>query len=808
LAITILVVIQSAPVAKPAIYRAKKLGRGGTMSADLSGIPQFSGTPIRRREDPALITGQGKYTADFQLEGTLYLAFARSPYAHAKILGIDSSEAQEMDGVVAVFTGDDINPNLAGTVPSGTPVGSPPYSEGKQPPRQALSTDKVRFVGEPVAVVVAANPSTAADALETIFVDYDPLEVVVGPEDALAEGAPIIHQEWDNNLAFRWGPVGGDVAEIFANAAYTVELRVENQRVIANAMEPRAAFASHDAGSGITTLWSTTQSPHGARDGIAGILGLENDQIRVIAPEVGGGFGIKAPLYLEEIVATYLARQMGKPIKWVATRSEDYLSTYHGRGQIDIIRLAADENGRLQAADLQVIFDCGAYYSAIAPIIPTLTVLMMSGVYAIPTIHAEVTAAFTNKHPAEPYRGAGRPEAAYMIERAMDTLADEMGLDPAELRRRNYITPDAFPYTTASGAVYDSGEYARGLDKALELVEYGKLRQEQAQRRQKGNGKLMGIGLATYVEICGFGPWEMGSVYMDENAKVTILTGSSPHGQGHQTTWAQIAADVLQIPLEDIIVKHGDTGVVPRGIGTFGSRSTAVAGTSVHNNSLSLRDKARQIAAHLLEAAEADVTLTNGRFHVLGVPERSLSWVEIAAATKDESLPESLQGDLESDTDFSPAGNLFPFGTHVAVVEVDTETGSVDIVRYLTVDDCGVVINPLLVEGQVHGGIAQGIGQALYEGARYDEMGNLISGSLLDYALPRLDNFPTFETNRTETPTHLNPLGVKGIGEAATIGSTPTIVNAVVDALSHLGVRHVDMPLTAEKLWQAIQTAS
>jgi carbon-monoxide dehydrogenase large subunit len=474
---------------------------------------------------------------------------------------------------------------------------------------------------------------------------------------------------------------------------------------------------------------------------------------------------------------------------------------------MDIIRLAADKDGFLQAADLQIIFDCGAYYSAIAPIIPTLTVMMMCGVYAIPKIHATVTAVFTNKHPAEPYRGAGRPEAAYLIERAMDVLAAEIGLDPAELRRRNYIAPEAFPYTTPSGATYDSGEYARSLERAMKLVGYEKLRQEQAQRRQDTTGKLMGIGLATYVEVCGFGPWEMGSVHMDEGAKVTILAGSSPQGQGHETTLAQIAAEVLQIPLDDIVVKHGDTGVVPRGIGTFGSRSTAVAGSSVYNNAFAVRDKAEKIAAQMLEAAEADIRLVSGCFQVVGVPGRGLSWREVAAAANDDGLTRELQGGLQSDTDFSPEGNLYPFGTHVAVVEIDTETGAVEIVRYLTVDDCGVVINSLLVEGQLHGGIAQGIGQALYEASRYDESGNLISGSLLDYALPRAVNLPTFEINRTETPSPLNPMGVKGIGEAGTIGATPAVANAVIDALSHLGVRHVDMPITAEKLWRVLQVA-
>ncbi len=775
-------------------------------NSDLSGIPQFMGTRVRRREDPALITGQGKYTADFCPENTLYLTFVRSPYAHAKILSIDSHEAETTPGVVAVFTAEEINPNLPGGVPIGMAGGDPPYSEGNNPARPVLGSGKVRFAGEPVAVVVAESPETAVDAAEMVFADYEPLDVVVDPEAALAADSPIIHEAGNRNLAFRWGPIGGDVTEIFAQAAHTVELRLENQRVIPNAMEPRAALASHDADSGVTTVWTTTQSAHGAQEGLAGALGVDKESLRVIAPEVGGGFGAKAPVYAEEIVATYLARRMGQPIKWVATRSEDYVSTYHGRGQINTIRLAADENGRVLAADLHILFDCGAYYSQIAPIIPTLTVMMMCGVYAIPQIRAEITAVFTNRHPAEPYRGAGRPEGAYLIERAMTALASEMNLDPAELRRRNYIPPDAFPYSTPSGAVYDSGEYARGLEKALTLIGYDKLRREQARQRREDSRKLMGIGLATYVEVCGFGPWEMGSVYMDKDAKVTILTGSSPHGQGHETAWAQIAADALQIPPENITVKHGDTGVVPRGIGTFGSRSAAVAGSSVHNNAIAVRDKARQIAAHLLEAAEEDVQLVNGRFQVAGVPSRSLGWAEIAAASNDR-LPEPLHGGLESDTDFSPEGNLYPFGTHVAVVEVDTETGIVDIIRYLTVDDCGVVINPLLVEGQVHGGIAQGIGQALYEGARYDELGNLISGSLLDYALPRSDSFLAFETNRTETPTPLNPLGVKGIGEAATIGSTPTIVNAVVDALSHLGVRNLDMPLTAEKLWRVIHQA-
>jgi carbon-monoxide dehydrogenase large subunit len=431
---------------------------------------------------------------------------------------------------------------------------------------------------------------------------------------------------------------------------------------------------------------------------------------------------------------------------------------------------------------------------------------MMTGVYDIPNARVELTGVFTNKQPTEPYRGAGRPEAAYLIERAMDVLADELGLDPAEVRQRNFIPPEKFPYTTPINAKYDSGEYARALNRALELVDYQALRAEQAQRRQNG-GKLMGIGLACYVEICGFGPWEAGSVTMDEAGQVTVLSGTSPHGQGHQTTWAQIVADLLQIPMEDVTVKHGDTAVVPRGIGTFGSRSTPVGGSAVFQNTETVREQAKAIAAHLLEAAVPDMTLSEGRFHVQGVPERTVSWQEVAQAAHSDDLPEELQGSLAADEDFQPKGETYPFGAHVAVVEIDPETGVVQIVRYLTVDDCGRVINPLLVEGQVHGGLAQGIGQALFEAAVFDETGNLVSGSLMDYALPKADNFPFYETHRTETPSPLNPLGAKGIGEAATIGSTPTIVNAVVDALSHLGVRHLDMPLTAPKVWQAIQQA-
>jgi carbon-monoxide dehydrogenase large subunit len=647
----------------------------------------------------------------------------------------------------------------------------------------------------------------AADALEAIGVDYEALPVVIDPEAALAPGAPLLHEAWGTNLAFRWTRAGGDVDSAFAVAEKVVEVRIANQRLIPNAMEPRAVVAAHDPGTNQTTLWTTTQIPHTVRDEVADVLGIPRREMRVIAPEVGGGFGAKSNVYSEEVLAPFLARRLGRPVKWVATRSEDFLATSHGRDQINFIRLAADRTGRVHGADLRVIADCGAYYSRVTPIVPGLTGQMMTGVYDIPNARVVAEGVMTNKGINEPYRGAGRPEAAYLIERAMDALADELGMDPAEVRRRNFIPPNRFPYKTPTGATYDSGEYARALERALELVDYPALRAEQTRRRAQRapeGDKLLGIGLASYVEICGFVDWESGAVSVNAEGKVTVLTGASPHGQGHQTAWAQIAADTLQIPLEDIVVKHGDTAVVPRGIGTFGSRSAAIGGSAVIRNAVTVRERAREIAAHLLEAAVADVELANGRFQVVGTPAVSLGWQEVAQAAYSGTLPEELQGGLKADEDFKPASETYPFGAHVCVVEIDPETGAVELARYVTVDDCGRVINPLLVEGQVHGGIAQGAGQALLERAAYDESGNLVSGSLMDYALPRADNFPHFETNRTETPTPLNPMGVKGIGEAATIGSTPAVVNAVVDALSHLGVRHIDMPLTAEKIWRAI----
>ena len=762
------------------------------------GIPQFIGAEVRRREDPALITGGGKFVADIALEGAATMAFVRSPYAHAQVNGIHRSQALAMPGVLTVFTAEDLNPSVAKPFPVVKGVDGGTLEEVFEQERFPLASDRVRHVGDPVAVVVAESPYVAADAVDAVLVDYEPLPVVTDPEAALAEGAPLVHEACPGNRAFVWSLTGGDVDTALSRADKIVELRASIQRLVPNAMEPRAAAAAYDADHGFT-LWSSTQIPHQLRGFIAGMTGIDAERLRVIAPEVGGGFGAKCNVYGEDVLAVLLARRLRRPIRWVASRSEDYLTTSHGRDQIGVIRLGARADGRILAAELSLTMDCGAYFSRVTPIIPSYTGVMMTGVYDIPHVRARAVGVFTNKVWSEPYRGAGRPEAAYFLERAVDKLADELGLDPTELRRKNFIAPEKFPFKIATGLTYDSGAYAVALDKLLEHIDYEGLREEQTKRREAG-GKPFGIGIASYVEICGFGPWEHSTVRVAPDGKVTVLSGTSPHGQGHATSWAQIAADTLQVPIDDVEVIHGDTRIVPKGMGTFGSRSAPVGGAAVLETAEGVREGAIAIAAHLLEAAARDVRLEDGAFHVVGMRSRSLSWQDVAAAGHSDELPDELRGKLEVADEFTPSGETYPFGAHGCVVEIDPDTGEISILRFVTVDDCGKVINPLLVQGQVHGGIAQGIGQALWEGAVYDESGNLITGNLMEYAVPRADLLPSYETHRTETPTPVNALGVKGIGEAATIGSTPAVVNAVVDALSHLGVTHIDTPLTPEKI--------
>jgi carbon-monoxide dehydrogenase large subunit len=766
-------------------------------------IPRFIGASVKRREDPALVTGAGNYTADIPLEGAASMTFVRSPYAHARVKRIDTSAALTVRGVLTIFTLDDLLPLVKLPLPVIAEADGGTFEEVFSTERYPLAGDRVRHVGDPVAVMVASDPYAAADGAALVEVEYEPLEPLVTPDEALSEGALSIHESPHGNRAFVWTLSGGDVEGAFERAAKVVELDATIQRLVPNAMEPRAVAARFDRETGFT-LWSATQIPHLLRDHLAEILGVEAKSVRVVAPEVGGGFGAKCNVYGEEVLALVLARHLMRPVRWAATRSEDYFATTHGRDQRGVLRLAADVEGRVTAADLSLVMDCGAYLSRATPGIPPLTGLMMTGCYDVASARARAVGVFTNKVWSEPYRGAGRPEAAYLIERAMDVLAAELGKDPIEIRRRNFIQPDRFPYRTATGLTYDSGAYERALDEALKRVDYARYREEQRRRRKEG-GNLLGIGIACYVEICGFGPWEFGSVKVGADGRTTVLTGTSPHGQGHETSWAQITADTLQIPLEDIVVLHGDTAVVPRGIGTYGSRSAPVGGAAVLESSVSVRAGAKEIAAHLLEAAAADIALEDGRFHVVGVPARSVTWKEVAAFGNSEKAPEPLRKKLTAETDFRPKGDTYPFGAHVAVVEIDVETGEIRILRFLTVDDCGRVINPLLVEGQIHGGIAQGIGQALFEGAFHDEQGNLITGNLMEYAVPRAESLPSFECHRTETPTPLNPLGAKGVGEAATIGSTPAVVNAVVDALAGKGVRHIDTPITPEKIWKLLR---
>ncbi len=765
--------------------------------------PRFIGARVKRREDPALVSGEGKFVADIELAAAATMAFVRSPYAHATVKRIDTSDALAIPGVLTVYTAVDLNPLVSKPFPFLTSGDGGHLTNVYQQKRFPLASDKVRHVGDPVAVVIADDPYVAVDAVEAVSVDYEPLGTVTETDHALSEGAPLIHEDCAKNRAFDWSLDGGDIEGAFGKAHTRVELRADIQRLVPNAMEPRAVAASFDDEDGYT-LWTTTQIPHQIRDFLAVMLEIDRKRFRVVAPEVGGGFGAKCNVYAEEVLAVLLAHHVRRAVRWTASRTEDYLVTSHGRDQEGVLRLAADESGRVLGADLTLTMDCGAYFSRVTPIIPALTGVMMTGVYDIPNVRARATGVFTNKVMSEPYRGAGRPEAAYFLERAMDLLADELEMDPVELRRRNFIASDRFPYETATGLTYDSGDYEGALDELLTHVDYDRIRKEQAKRRQEPSAKLLGIGIACYVEICGFGPWELGSVRVAADGKVTVLSGTSPHGQGHATSWAQITADTLQVPLEDVEVIHGDTKIVPKGIGTFGSRSAPVGGAAVHESSEKVRQGAAAIAAHLLEAAPADMRLDNGTFHVVGLPGRGVSLKDVAAAAHAEDLPEELSGKLNASTQFAPSGDTFPFGAHASIVEIDPATGEVAILRFISVDDCGKVINPLLVTGQVHGGLAQGIGQALWEGAVYDEGGNLVTGNLMEYAVPRADLLPSYENYRTETPTPLNALGVKGIGEAATIGSTPAVVNAVVDALSHLGIKHVDTPLTPEKIWKLI----
>jgi len=764
------------------------------------------GARVKRKEDPRLITGAGAYVGDLKLPGMHHVVFVRSPYAHARIRAIDTEAARRHPGVLAVVTGNELAA-LCGPLPIGGGGEGASETDTKAVPgltHHALTTDRVRHVGEAVAAVIASTPEIAVDAGAEVLVDWDPLPVVGDVFKAMEPGAPKLFDQLESNVEHVWRRKRGEPDAAFANAHRVVKQQMTNQRVAGVSMEGRAVAAMPDFTTGGVTLWTSTQGPHLVRGDLAKVLKLPENAVRVIAPDVGGGFGIKIGLYPEELALAALSRFYNVPLRWVETRVEHMVATTHGRGQVGDIEAAVQEDGTITALRTRVVADVGAY--PIAAGIPDLTGEMSVGVYNIPAIDIEITCVFTNTTPVAAYRGAGRPEAAYYIERLVDCIANELNIDPVEVRRRNFIPPDKFPYRTPAGVTYDSGEYERALNRVLEISHYQALRAEQQRRRSENNSHLLGIGLACYVEMCGFGPYESAVVRVEPSGTVTVFTGISPHGQGGGTTFAQIVADQLGADFDTIMVKYGDTGNTPMGQGTMGSRSIAVGGTALVRAVAKVRDKARQIAANMLEASPDDVVLEGGAYQVKGVPSRSLTLAQIADQAYSDKLPKEIDPGLEASDFFTPT-LIYPFGAHVAVVEVERETGTITLREYYTVDDCGPRLSPMLVEGQVHGGLAQGIAQALLEEMVYDENGQLLSGSLMDYTLPRADDLPMFTTDQTVTPTPHNPLGVKGIGEAATIGSTPAIANAVADALAEFGVRHLDIPLRPERVWRAMRGA-
>ncbi|MXY98087.1 MAG: molybdopterin-dependent oxidoreductase [Gemmatimonadetes bacterium] len=778
------------------------------------------GSGIRRREDPRLITGQASYTDDIKLAGLVHAAILRSPHGHARITGIDTSAAAAAPGVIAVYTGADTE-GVLNPMPCAWVI---PDSDVKAVAYPPIAKDVVRYVGDAVAVVVAEDRYQAEDALELINVDYEPLPTVINPEAAMQEGAPQLHEDAPNNQAFHWVAAGGDTDDAFANADVVVRDTIIQQKLIPNPMEPRSAIASFVPSMGELTIWNTTQNPHIARFVTCLVTSLPEHKIRVIAPEVGGGFGAKIAVYAWDMVTAFCAMKLGRPVKWTETRSENFVSTTHGRDHVEYVEMAADSNGRVSGVRSVVYAGMGAYLSTAAPGIPTiLHGLMYSGPYDIANIKADIYGVFTNSTPVEAYRGAGRPEATFLLERLMDLVAAEVGKDPVEVRRMNLIPKFENGHDVAIGLTYDSGDYEGVLNVALEHVNYDQLRHDQAHARSTnhGHGPLTGIGVSCYCEICGLGPsqvagavgfggglWESATVRFYATGKVNVFIGTSPHGQGEETTFAQIMSEELGVPVDDVEVIHGDTDTTPMGWGTYGSRTTVVGGGALALSARKIKEKAITLAAHLLEAAEADIEYEDGNFFVRGAPDNGKSIQEIALmANVAWNMPEGMEPGLEATTFYDPPNFSYPFGAHVAVVNVDPDNGHIVLERYVAVDDCGPQINPMIVEGQVHGGVVQGAGQALWEGAVYDDNGQLLTGSMLDYALPRAHLVPDIETLSTVTPSPHNPLGVKGIGETGTIASTVTIYNAVIDALRPLGVTRLEMPLTPERVWRAIQEA-
>jgi aerobic carbon-monoxide dehydrogenase large subunit len=774
--------------------------------------PAEVGKARTRKEDARLITGQTNWTDNITLPGLVHVAFVRSPYAHARIASVDLTAARAAPGVFAAYSGADFAAEQ-GSLPCAWPV----TEDIVIPDHPPMAVDTVRYGGEIVACVVARDRYMATDAAELVDVTYEALEPVLDMEAALAPGSVQVHEA--GNKSFTWTLVNGDLDAAFRNAPVVLERTYRQQRLIPSAMEPRSVVCAPVADE--YTMWTSTQIPHVLRVMLALVTGIPEHKLRVIAPDVGGGFGSKLQVTAEEVLALLLARKLGRPVKWTETRSEGNVAVHHGRDQLQKLRLAATADGRVLALDVDLLADMGAYLMLVTPGVPLLGAFMFNAIYKMEAYRFNCTGVFTTKTPTDAYRGAGRPEATYAIEHLMDDLAFELGLDPLELRERNWIKHEEFPYTTISGLTYDSGNYEAATAAAKELFHYDQLRKEQSERASADSPVRLGIGISTFTEMCGLAPsrvlgslryaaggWENASIRMLPTGKVEVVTGSSAHGQGHETAWSQIVADQLGVPFEDVRVLHGDTAIAPKGMDTYGSRSLVVGGTAIVNACEKVRQKARVIAAAMLEVSPDDLEWDAGRWAVRGDPDQGKSIGEIAfTAFAAHDLPEGVEPSLDSDATYDPDNFSFPHGTHLCAAEVDTETGQVRIRSYVAVDDVGVVVNPLIVEGQVHGGLAQGIAQALYEEAAYDSSGNLVTASLADYLIPSAADLPSFTTARTTTPSTLNPLGVKGVGEAGTIASTPAVVNAIVDALRPFGVSDVPMPCTPERVWRAIQEA-
>ncbi|MDW7981333.1 MAG: xanthine dehydrogenase family protein molybdopterin-binding subunit [Thermomicrobium sp.] len=758
---------------------------------------RYLGRAIRRLEDERFLKGLATFVDDVPLNDPVRLVIVRSPYPHATIERIEFTSAATVPGFIAAFTGKDLTSWLH-------PLPTPPQSAGVRPQRRyPLAVDRVRFVGEGVAAVLAESPAAAVEAAEKIDVEYGELPAVVDPLRALAPNAPRIHPDWPDNLAFRWDHVDGEVDSAFRRAQHIVELELYNQRVHAAFIEPRCAAARYDDHSGLLTVWASSQTPHALRSGIATVLGIPEHRVRVIAPDVGGAFGAKGGVYPEYVLVAALAWKLRRPVKWVESRTESFRATNHGRDQRQRVRAAFDADGTILALDVELVSNIGAWNAT--PTRPTavLTGFAIAGPYRIPNLRLSVRCVVTNTTPQAAYRGAGRPEASYLLERLMDTAASQLGLDPVAIRERNLLQPADFPYRSPTGIPYDSGNYVPVLREALQRFDYPAARAEQERRRAEG--RLVGIGIASFCELSGPG-WESATVRVHPDGTVTVLCGITPSGQGHATMLAQVVGEVLERPLGDIRVVTGDTATIQQGIGTFGSRSTALGGSAAYLAACDVLGKAKAIAANVLEADPDDLEYREGLFTVRGAPDRSIEWTVVSRlAYMMEGPPGGLEPGLESTRFFNPGRRTVPFGVHLAMVEVDSETGVVTILRYVAVDDSGRIVNPLLAEGQIHGSVAQGVGQALYEAIVYSETGQLLTQSFLDYTIPRATQVPPIETAHVETPSPLNPLGVKGIGEAGTTAAPPAIVNAVLDALRPLGVQHLDMPLTPERIWRAIR---